>query len=74
MKWIDRILVVFLAGGVWALLAYYVFLPSPAESQNVYFEVKEAVQDCTIIGRVRQDFYGVHRLQANIDCGPTWVE
>jgi hypothetical protein len=73
MPRLDRYLLVFVAVGVWGLLAYYVTLPERAESQDFYYEVMEAVNKCNIYGRVREDFYGAHRLQARIDCGPSWI-
>jgi len=73
MPWIDRVLLVVLGVGVWTLLGLYTLKPQPAESQDIYFEVQKALNNCGIIGRVQEDFYGVHRLDANVDCGPSWI-
>ncbi len=73
MSRLDRFLLIFLASGFWALFLWLLFSPKPAISQDFYFEVQEAVNNCAVYGRVRQDFYGAHRLEGRIDCGPTWV-
>jgi len=73
MSRLDRFLLFFLASGVWALLVWAFFLAKPALSQDFYFELQEAVNNCAIYGQVRQDFYGAHRLEGRIDCGPAWV-
>lgn len=70
----DRCLILFLLLGIWGLLGYYITLSRPAESQDFYFDVQQAVNNCAIFGKVQQDFYGAHRLQAAIDCGPSWVQ
>ncbi len=74
MKKLDRAILFFTGAGFWALVVCYFFAAKPAESQDFLYEVKEAVNNCIIAGRVKEDFYGAHRLQADIDCGPSWIE
>ena len=73
MPLIDKLLLAFLAVGIWTLIGLYTLTPKPAESQDIYFEVQKALNNCGIIGRVQEDFYGVHRLDATVDCGPSWI-
>jgi hypothetical protein len=74
MKRFDTILLFLLVSGLWAWAINYFSYSQRAESQDFYYEVKEAVNNCSVFGRVIEDFYGAHRLEAKIDCGPTWID
>ena len=74
MKKIDNILLFMIVSGLWAWGINYFAFSKPAESQDFFYEIKEAVNNCAVFGRVVEDFYGAHRLEAKIDCGPTLID